>query len=104
MKALNDYRESDLLFVDIETAKSVEKLKPGSALYEAFEYKYRYANESKEKMLRNGSTEDITIEDFFNSKAALYGTFGKIVAIVAGEVERGDTKRKKNHLQEKKIF
>lgn len=104
MKALLNYKTSDLLFFDVETARTVDKLVPGTPLYDAFQYKARYQNEMKEKLSRNGSDPEVSLEEFFKEKAALYATFGRIVAIVVGRIDGEQLKTKKYVGEEKKLL
>lgn len=88
---LDNFKESDLIFIDIETARAVKKLEIGTPLYDAWEYKNRYNNELERK-----TGEKTTLEDYFNEKAALYAAFSKIVAIVVGRI-KGDTLATKSY-------
>jgi predicted PolB exonuclease-like 3'-5' exonuclease len=90
MKVLSRYNEDDLIFFDIETTRAVKKLKKGTPLYEAWEYKSRYENEVKKK-----TGEAMTMEEYFEDKAALYAVFGKVAAIVAGRISNNTLKTKK---------
>lgn len=94
MKALLPYKTNDILFLDVETVRAVDKLDPLSDLGKAWEYKSRYQNELKEKMERDGSeAAENFLQQFFEEKGALYAPFGKIVTIVVGRLlEDGDLK------------
>lgn len=90
MKYLDRFNEKDILFLDIETAAAVEKLKKSTPLYDAWEYKCRHENEHLRK-----TGEELTIEEYFDQKAALYAVFGQIVTIVAGRIDGNTLKTKK---------
>lgn len=90
IRALDNTSEGDIVFMDIETAKGVEKLKEGTPLHEAWEYKARYQNEVDRK-----TGEAISNEEYFEQKAALYAPFAKIVAVVVGRIVDGKLKTKK---------
>jgi uncharacterized protein YprB with RNaseH-like and TPR domain len=90
MQALRQYNESDLIFLDIETARIVDKLEKGSPLFEAWEYKARHNNEYQEKLNRSGDKSvEVSFDEFFKEKAALYSPFARIVSIVAGRIVEG---------------
>lgn len=82
MKALNNVDINNLLFIDIETVRVVENLEDDSPLMESWDYKMRYSREATEKF-----SEDKSIKDLFNEKAALYAEFAKIVCITIGKVK-----------------
>ena len=84
MKVLDQYQESDIIFFDIETARAQDKLVAGSPMHEAWLYKTRYGNELSRK-----TGEDVSPEDFFLEKAALYAPFARIVSIVLGRIVDG---------------
>jgi predicted PolB exonuclease-like 3'-5' exonuclease len=88
--ALDNFNESDIIFIDIETVRGVKELKAGSPLYDAWEYKNRYNNELERK-----TGEKVTLEEYFLEKAALYAVFAKVVAIVVGRIVEGQLKTKK---------
>lgn len=81
MKYLDRFNESDIVFLDIETARAVKEIKKGTPLYDAFEYKTRHENEHLRK-----TGEVLTLEEYFREKASLYAVFGQVVAIVAGRI------------------
>lgn len=85
MKALDKYKEENLIFFDIETASAVKKLKKGSQLEAAWLYKCRNQNEVVDK-----TGKQITPEEYWVQKAALYSPFGQVVTIVAGRIVEGD--------------
>lgn len=82
MKQLENLREEDLIFYDIETARAVDVLKEGTPLYDAWKYKARYQNELNKK-----TGETFTVEEYFYEKAPLYAPFGKVVTVVVGRVK-----------------
>lgn len=84
MKILNNFKTSDLLFLDIETARVVDKLDPESQLYDAWSYKHRHANEYKDK-----SGIELTPQQYFEEKGALYAPFSRIVCIVVARIVEG---------------
>lgn len=87
---LDNFAESDLIFIDIETVRAAKELQPGTPLHDAWLYKTRYNNELERK-----SGEPVTPEEYFVEKAALYAPFGKIVAIVVGRIVGDELKTKK---------
>lgn len=84
MKVLRQYKEAELLFIDIETVRATDKLDDAGPLKEAWLYKARYQNEVDKK-----TGEVISPEDYYRDKAALYSPFNRIVVIVAGYIEKG---------------
>lgn len=81
IRGLGQYKEENIIFIDIETVRGVKKLKENTPLYEAWEYKNRYNNELERK-----TGEKTTLEEYFEQKAALYPTFGKVVVISVGRI------------------
>ena len=81
MKILKRYEEKDIIFVDIETAPQTKKLKKGTPLYSAWQYKCRNENEHLRK-----TGEELSIEDYYDTKSSLYAVFGQVVTIVAGRI------------------
>lgn len=81
IRKLDDFKESDLIFIDIETARVVDKLKAKSPLMEAWLYKTRYNNEIDRK-----TGKEFTPEEYYHEKAALYAPFAKVVTIVIGKI------------------
>jgi len=94
MKILLNYKSSDLIFFDIETARVVEKLIPGTPLHSAWQYKARYQNEMKEKLSRDGSDPEVALEEFFEEKSPLYAPFARIACIVVGRIDGENLKVK----------
>lgn len=90
MKYLDRFNESDLIFFDIETAAQVKKLKKGTPLWDAWEYKCRNENEHLRK-----TGEVLSNEEYYENKSALYAVFGQVVAIVAGRIDGNTLKTKK---------
>lgn len=90
IRVLENVNESDIVFLDIETARGVKELEEGSALHDAWMYKARYQNEVDRK-----TGEVMSAEEYFIDKAALYAPFAKVVAIVAGRIVDGTLKTKK---------
>lgn len=84
MKQLEEIKEEDLIFYDIETIRGEKVFSKDSPMYEAWRYKTRYQNEINKK---TGS--EFTEEEYYYEKAPLYAPFGKIVAIVVGRVKDG---------------
>jgi len=74
-----------LMFFDIETVARVPELMEGTALYDSFEYKMRYAEEAQRK-----DFSAYNLKALYASKAALYPEFGKIVAITIGKIVDGN--------------
>lgn len=81
VRALEGLKVQDIVFIDIETVAGVENLVEGTPMYEAWAYKSRYQNELSRK-----SGEEVTMEEYFQEKAALYAPFGKVVCITVGRV------------------
>lgn len=81
MKALDKYKEEDIIFFDIETASAVKRLKKGSPLEAAWLYKFRHQNEVLKK-----TGEPSTPEEYWAEKSALYAPFGQVVSVVAGRI------------------
>ena len=65
MKALDKYKEEDIIFFDIETASAFKKLNKGSPLEAAWLYKFRHQNEVLKK-----TGEPSTPEEYWSEKAA----------------------------------
>lgn len=98
MKYLRTLNEQDLLFYDIETArcaKSYQDLSP--PLLEAWKYKVRHQNEIEKK-----TGKEVTPEQYFLDKAALYAPFARIVCIVAGTVKEGNLFKQKIYIGDEK--
>ena len=72
------------MFVDIETVAKVPELMKDTPLYDAFEYKMRYAEEAKRK-----DFNEYNVKALYSEKAALYPEFGKVVAITIGKIVEG---------------
>lgn len=81
MKFLRQIDLEDIVFLDIETVRIVDKLEKDTPLWDSWDYKLRYSREA-EKF-------DGSIEDQFEQKAALYAEFAKVVCITIGKV-KGD--------------
>jgi uncharacterized protein YprB with RNaseH-like and TPR domain len=96
IRSLDRVAESDLIFIDIETVRVVKELKEGTPIYDAWEYKNRYNNELEKK-----TGERTTLEDYFNDKAALYATFGKVVVIVVARIKPDGTLSTKTYSMSK---
>ena len=84
MKQLEEIKEEDLIFYDIETIRGEKVFSKDSPMYEAWKYKTRYQNEINKK---TGS--EFTEEEYYYEKAPLYAPFSKIVSIVVGRVKDG---------------
>lgn len=89
MQALLQYKERDLIFFDVETARVIKKLEKGTPLYDAWAYKMRYENEIAKK----SGVDVLALEESFESKASLYAPFSRIVCIVVGTIQDGDKLR-----------
>lgn len=81
MKILEKYKEENLIFYDLESVRCEKKLTPKSKMYDAWLYKARNQNEVLKK-----TGEQVTPEEYFESKAALYAPFAFIACIVAGRI------------------
>lgn len=80
---LRQIDESNLLFIDIETATVVPDVK-GSDYESAWDYKCRYQNEIDKK-----TDKPFTNEEYFKYKASLYAPFSRVVSIVVGRLNKG---------------
>lgn len=90
MKTILNYKQSDLIFFDIETARIQDKLTPGTPLHDAWQHKARHNNEMAEKMSREGATVEVTADEFYEKKASLYSPFSRVVCICAGRIDETD--------------
>lgn len=81
MKILKELNLDDVVFLDIETVRIVDKLEKGTPLWDSWDYKLRYSREA-EKF-------DGGIEEQFEKKAALFAEFAKIVTVTIGRVKGG---------------
>jgi predicted PolB exonuclease-like 3'-5' exonuclease len=101
MQTLRNLKEDNLLFYDVETvriAESFEKL--SQSFKDAWLYKARHFNEQS----RKSGGADITPEQFFKDKAALYAPFSKIVCIVLGKIDGNTLKIKTYQGDEKELL
>lgn len=71
---------SDILFIDIETVRVQDSIKPNTDLYNSWAYKRRKEDETTQKALKQS----------FKEKAPLFSEFGKIVCISIGMVRSDD--------------
>lgn len=85
MKALEKFKEENLIFYDLESVRCEKKLTPKSPMYESWLYKARHQNEASKK-----TGEEVSPEDFFKMKAALYAPFAFVCTIVAGRIVEGN--------------
>jgi len=106
MKALIPYKQSDLIFFDLETARVEDKLTKGTPLYDAWQAKARHNNEMAEKMSRDGTTIEVTADEYYEKKASLYSPFSRIVCICAGRIDENDQLKLKTYSgrDEKKLL
>lgn len=106
MKILLNYKQSDLIFFDLETARIEDKLKPDTPLYDAWQHKARHNNEMAEKMSRDGTTIEVTADEYYEKKASLYSPFSRIVCICAGRINDADQLQLKTYSgsDEKKLL
>ena len=74
MKKLKDTNPDNVIFLDIETVRSEKELNENSVCYEAWKYKMR------------NNPEELSMEDSFNDKAALFAPFAKICCITIGKI------------------
>lgn len=91
IRHLDNFDESNLIFLDIETVRAAKTLTEEHPLYEAWAYKNRYNNELERK-----TGEPVTLEEYWNEKAALYAVFAKAVVIVVGRIH-GDVLKTKRY-------
>lgn len=73
--------ESELIFIDIETAAVVKNLEEHPDLNDAWEYKTRYESE-----LRAKTGVDFDAKEYFDKKAALYPPFCRVVCVTVGRI------------------
>lgn len=86
MLQLQQVKEENILFYDIETAAIYKKLPEEGPVRDAWAYKMRYQNADLNK---KGDNLPSTLEDLFESKAALYSTFARVVCISIGRITKG---------------
>ena len=79
MRELKKYKEEDLLFYDIETARLENSLETDSPLYNSWDYKIN----------KDGEMTDEEVKGSFKSEAGLYPEFAKVVSIVVGKIVKG---------------
>lgn len=91
MNILKNVPTKDFLFLDIETVRIEDELKPGTPLYDSFEYKMRYSREVEEKFNIDN------INELWKDKAALWSEFAKIVCISLGYITPEQTLRIKSY-------
>jgi 3'-5' exonuclease len=84
MRALENLKMEDLIFLDIETVRIEKELTESSNYYEAWKYKQRYSSE----MDKFGKV--LSAEDIFDAKASLYAPFAKIICITIGKIIVGE--------------
>jgi hypothetical protein len=84
MRQLKGIKVEDIVFLDIETAPLVKELEEGTPIYEA----WKYAMERKVESMSTDEKE-MTIEEYYVHKAALYPEFSRIVCITVGRVRDG---------------
>jgi len=89
MKILKSKNINEILWWDIETVRIVDKLEEGTPLWDSFEYKMRN-NAEYEKF----GGEEKTLQELFESKAALFAEFSKICCISIGYLSEGKLKMK----------
>lgn len=80
----NTHPWEDIIFLDIETCAKVEELEEGTALYDSFMYKMRYAEEAQRK-----DFSAYNLKALFDQKAALYPEFGRVLCITVGMIQNG---------------
>lgn len=97
MKSLKTINENNLIFIDIETASCVRKLKKNTQLYDAWLYKCRYNNELNKK-----TGKEYTPEEYFYEKAPLYAPFGRAVTIVVGRIKENKILLKSYYAKDEK--
>lgn len=97
MKEILNYKQSDLIFFDIECARIEDKLTPSTPLHNAWQTKARHNNELAEKMSREGQTIEVTADEFYNKKASLYSPFSRVVCICAGRIDDNDQLKLKTY-------
>jgi len=77
MRHLQRIQLTDIVFLDIETARVVERLEKDTPLYDSWEYHQRYKNDTR------------TLELSYEQDAALYAEFARIICITVGTVRYG---------------
>lgn len=80
MKALKGIPIENIIFLDIETVRLVDKLENGTPLHASWDYKMRHSGE----LAKN---PDKTIEQLFEETAALHAEFAKPVCVTIGKIK-----------------
>lgn len=78
MRVLENVDWGKVLFFDIETTRAKENMTEEDPMYDAWEYKMRYAKEADTKNFSEN------LPDLYKDKAALYAEFGIITCISIG--------------------
>lgn len=88
MKFLKQFDPENMLFIDIETANLVKELEKGTPLYDSWAYKVRYGSWTGEKY----STDEVTPEELYKTKASLFAEFSRVACISIGMIKDGKIK------------
>jgi len=75
MKVIKGIKESDIVFLDIESARSEKVLKMDTQLFNAWKYKQR-----------NKNITDLEVIQTYQTEASLFAEFSTVVSIVLGVI------------------
>lgn len=80
MRALKQYKEKNLIFFDIETARVVKELEIDSPLFDSWNYKVN----------KKGEMSNNEVVESYRADAGIYPEFSKIICIVVGIIKDGE--------------
>ena len=81
MKILKQYKQEDIIFIDVETARGQDKIEEGTQLWESWKYKMRNT-----PLAESFDTKEQSLVELYNSKSPLYPEFLRIVTITIGAI------------------
>lgn len=81
MRILKNLNLDNVVFIDIETVNAVKVLEPGTPLWDSWNYKMKYGREAI------GGEDPVAT---YESQAALFAEFGKIVCITIGKIKNNE--------------
>lgn len=79
MRILKEIKTDDIIFIDTETVRLVDKLEIDTPLYESWEY----------KMARIAEEEGFDMLEKYEEKGAFYPEFARLVCITVGRIRDG---------------
>ena len=97
MKILKELDLNNVVFIDIETVNAVKELQIATPLWDAWKYKLNFGRDPLLKREPGEAGLDRFNEkakELYNSDAALYPEFGKIVCITIGKIKDDGLKLK----------